>query len=112
MHPVAFDDVQGEAVTLYGSRGVTVAPVALVGSVGHVVALRFDPAGLLGAHVAPAAQLFTVVAGQGWVMGPDGEQRAVAAGDAVWWDAGDAHAAGSEDGMTALVIESPAMARA
>ena len=112
MHEVSFADVVGEAVTLYGSRGVVVAPLALVGSVGHVVALRFAADALLGAHVAPAAQLFVVTDGHGWVMGPDGEHRQVRTGDAVWWDAGDAHAAGSEEGMTALVIESPAMARA
>lgn len=105
-------DLPAQPLSRYGSHGVHVAPLAVIGTLAHGVVARFDAGGVLGAHVAPAAQLFTVVAGAGWVMGPDGEPRAVVAGDAAWWGAGEAHAAGSEEGMVALLLESPAMARA
>jgi hypothetical protein len=40
------------------------------------------------------------------VSGPEGERIAVAAGQAVHWDAGEEHESGTETGMTAIVVES------
>jgi hypothetical protein len=50
-------------------------------------------------------QLFLVIAGQGWVAGPDGERMPISAGWGVRWDAGEIHTSGTEAGLTALAVE-------
>jgi GrpB-like predicted nucleotidyltransferase (UPF0157 family) len=52
-----------------------------------------------------ARQLFAVVAGSGWASGMDGRRWDLTAGYAVLWDAGEAHEAGSEHGLTAVGVE-------
>ena len=46
-----------------------------------------------------------IVQGEGWVSGPDGEQRPVAAGTVVFWEAGEEHESGTESGLTAIVVQ-------
>jgi hypothetical protein len=48
-------------------------------AVGRRVALH---GGLVGRHQAATRQLFCVVAGDGWVSGPDRERVPIAAGQA------------------------------
>ena len=61
----------------------------------------------IGEHEAGLPQLFCVVEGAGWVTGPDGapERIEVTPGDAVYWVSGERHAAGTETGMTAVIIQ-------
>jgi quercetin dioxygenase-like cupin family protein len=73
---------------------------------GHAVVIEIGPGGNLGRHPATVPQLFVVVSGSGWVSGADGERLAIAAGQAAVWEAGEEHESGSDDGMTALVVES------
>jgi len=56
---------------------------------------------LIGRHNAPAAQLFAVVAGAGWVSGREESSRDLGPGYAALWDEGEPHEAGTEEGMTA-----------
>jgi hypothetical protein len=42
----------------------------------------------------------------GWVAGDDGEREAITSGDAVLWEPGEEHESGSDEGLTALVVES------
>ncbi len=64
--------------------------------------------GAVGYHQAVARQLFLIVRGEGWVAA--GEERTrvpLRAGDAALWEPGEWHEAGSNDGMTTIVIEGP-----
>jgi quercetin dioxygenase-like cupin family protein len=56
------------------------------------------------------AQLFVVVRGSGWVSGRDGQREAISAGEAVLWEPGEEHESGSDEGMTALVLEAESLA--
>jgi quercetin dioxygenase-like cupin family protein len=56
-------------------------------------------------HEATVPQLFCVVAGSGWVTAADRERVAVAAFDAAFWEAGELHEAGSDEGMSAVVLD-------
>ena len=47
--------------------------------------------------------------GSGWVSGANGEREAIQAGEAVLWDPGEEHESGSEEGMTALVVEAESL---
>ena len=59
----------------------------------------------VGEHQADARQLFCVVAGEGWVSGNDGAKTAISSYQATVWDAGEMHAAGTDTGLTAIVLE-------
>ena len=100
------DDSERRPITAHGSVGATVAPVAREAHVS-VVQIELEPDGVLGMHPATVPQLFVVIGGEGTVCGDDGEPQLVAAGDAVWWDAGEQHVTRSGAGLIALVIEAP-----
>lgn len=75
----------------------------------HVACMRLKPGGIVGYHPAPMPQLFAVVAGQGWVRTGDDERIAIETGQAVSWERGEHHEAGTDVGMTAIVIEGDAL---
>jgi len=82
------------------------ARVRRLATEAHVVVLEIGPGGTVGRHPAAARQLFAVLRGSGWVAGEDGVREDITAGEAVAWDAGEEHESGSDDGLTALVLES------
>jgi quercetin dioxygenase-like cupin family protein len=97
-------------VELSGEREVerfesVAARVRRLAPEAHVVVIEIAAGGRVGRHPAATRQLFVVVRGRGWVSGADGERRAITAGEAVLWDPGEEHESGSDDGMTALVVE-------
>jgi quercetin dioxygenase-like cupin family protein len=71
----------------------------------HVVVIEIGPGGLVGRHPAVVAQLFVVVRGTGWVSGADGLRIQISTGEAVLWEPGEEHESGSDEGMTALIVE-------
>jgi quercetin dioxygenase-like cupin family protein len=74
----------------------------------RVSCMHFSPGDHVGRHEALLPQLFAVVAGGGWVEG-DAERSVVGPGVAALWVQGEWHAAGTESGMTAVVIEAEAL---
>jgi quercetin dioxygenase-like cupin family protein len=89
-------------VTALGSVSARVRRLA---PEAHVVVIEIGPGGVVARHPAVVAQLFTVVRGSGWVSGADGLRKVISAGEAVLWEPGEEHESGSDDGMTALVVE-------
>ena len=105
MNLFEFGPEGGFEVLGFGSRGVTALPLTLPDGEAHVVCIRLAAGGLLGRHPASVDQVFVVVDGSGWVRGADGEQTTIGVGTAVYWSAGEEHESGSDEGMTAIVIE-------
>ncbi|MEX0750220.1 MAG: cupin [Dehalococcoidia bacterium] len=58
----------------------------------------------VGRHEARIAQLFAVVQGNGRVEAA-GARTPIASGRAAFWGAGESHAAGTDTGMVAIVVE-------
>jgi quercetin dioxygenase-like cupin family protein len=104
-----FDADAGRPIADFGSAGLVIAPVARSAGGAQVVAMWLAAGGSVGRHPAEGGQLFVVTQGEGWVEGSDGVRQAIHAGQAAWWDDGEAHAAGTESGMAALVIEGDAL---
>jgi quercetin dioxygenase-like cupin family protein len=75
----------------------------------HVAVIEIAPGGVVGRHPAAAPQLFVVARGSGWVSGLDGERQPIEAGQAVAWDPEEAHESGSDQGMTAIVVETESL---
>ena len=82
------------------------APGAWVARPGvRIGAMHIGPGGVVGFHQATVPQLFVVVAGEGWVRGPEAERTPIRPYQAAFWTAGEWHESGSDTGMTALAIE-------
>jgi quercetin dioxygenase-like cupin family protein len=101
-------------VKLAGEREVTApesvsARVRRLAPEAHVVVIEIGPGGVVARHPAVVAQLFVVVRGSGWVSGADGGREEIGAGDAVLWEPGEEHESGSDQGMTALVVETDSL---
>jgi len=71
----------------------------------RTVCMHLPPGGRVGEHEAMSVQLFCVVRGEGWVSGDDGERHTIKTFEAARWSPGERHAAGTEAGLTAFVIE-------
>jgi hypothetical protein len=88
-----------------GSEGLRATRVAAGDGHIHLTCLTVEPGGVIGTHPATEAQLFLIIAGEGWTAGPDGQRVPITAGWGVRWDAGEAHTSGTEAGLTALAVE-------
>jgi quercetin dioxygenase-like cupin family protein len=66
---------------------------------------RLAPTGRIGRHPATVAQILAVLEGEGRVSGADGQFQPIAAGEAVFWSAGEEHETETDFGMTALILE-------
>jgi quercetin dioxygenase-like cupin family protein len=88
--------------------GVTVAPLTTplaAGTPVQAAIFRLAPSGRIARHPATVPQILAVLEGAGRVSGADGQFQPIAAGEAVFWPAGEEHETETEDGLTALVIE-------
>ncbi len=79
--PAYSSQVRGEKIIdRYGSEGFRATRVAAGGGKIHLTCLTLAPGGLIGTHPATEAQLFLVIAGQGWTAGQDGQRTPITAG--------------------------------
>ena len=88
--------------------GVTVAPLTpplAAGAPVQAAIFRLAAEGRIARHPATVPQILAVLEGTGRVSGADGEFQPIAAGEAVFWVAGEEHETQTEDGLTALVLE-------
>ena len=86
-------------------EGVTIAPLTPPGGAVQAAVFRIAPGGRIARHPATMPQLLAVLEGSGQVSGADGEFRPIAAGEAVFWAAGEEHETITDSGLTALVLE-------
>jgi quercetin dioxygenase-like cupin family protein len=93
----------GRPIERFGSAEASVRGVSR--ELLQAVVIRIGPGGIVGRHPAASAQLFVAVEGSGWVSGADGRREPIAAGEAVAWEKGEEHESGSDEGLTALVVE-------
>jgi quercetin dioxygenase-like cupin family protein len=71
----------------------------------HVGCLYLGPGGLVGYHPAATYQLLAVIEGDGWLRGEGAARVPIRAGQAAFWEPGEDHEAGTDVGMTAMVVE-------
>ncbi|RUS46233.1 cupin [Cohnella sp. AR92] len=95
----------GKPITSFNSREASFARIVDYEKTLHIGCIFVGPSGLVGAHEAPVNQLFLVLNGEGWVVGREGTKVEIRSGMAAYWEAGEQHESGSEQGMTVLVLE-------
>jgi len=109
MRLYTFDAVAGRPAADFGSVGLTITPVLRATGETQALVMWLAADGSVGRHLASGGQLFLIIQGSGWVEGADGVRRDIRAGQAAWWDDGEAHSSGSDTGMAALVLEGDAL---
>ena len=101
-----FDPETGKNIDHYNSSGFILTRVAHLLEETMVQCAYLEPNGLIGYHQATVPQLFLVVQGEGWVRGEAPDRMQIQAGQAAYWEEGEWHEAGTETGLTAIIIES------
>jgi quercetin dioxygenase-like cupin family protein len=89
---------------------VTVAPLTAPLRTGvpvQAAIFRVSAGGRIARHPATVQQILAVLDGAGEVSGADGELQPIAAGEAVFWSAGEEHETRTDEGLTALIVEGP-----
>jgi quercetin dioxygenase-like cupin family protein len=89
---------------------VTIAPLSAPiseRSPFQAAVFRFAPGGRIARHTpaGSGSQILAVLVGSGEVSGASGAEEPIAAGEAVFWQAGEEHELKSAEGLTALIIE-------
>lgn len=106
MHLIDVADATRVPVDRFGSNGVDLLPLVVSESGITAADIAYiEPGGILGRHAAPIGQLFVVMSGSGWVSGSDGVRYARGPGQGVVWEPGEEHATGSDEGLTAVIVE-------
>jgi len=100
-----FGSEAGQPIAQYGSERLTMTRIVRSAGDVRVGCMYLDAGGLVGYHQALTDQLFLVVRGDGWVRGELPDHVTIHEGEAAFWQDGEWHAAGSETGMVAIVIE-------
>ena len=100
-----FDRETGRSIDLYNSSGFTLTRVAHLLAETMIQCAYLAPGGLVGYHQTTVPQLFLVIQGEGWVRGQAPERTQIRAGQGAYWEEGEWHEAGTDTGMTAIIIE-------
>lgn len=100
-----FDPEVGKSIDHYKSSNFIISQIAHLPEEAFVNCAYLGANGLIGYHQAVIPQLFLVVQGEGWVKGGSSDKISIRAGQAVYWEKGEWHEAGTETGMTVIIIE-------
>ena len=115
MERLRFDAESGSAPPDERLENVTIAPLTPPLRSGvplQAAVLRLAPGGRIARHPAIVPQILAVLEGEGHVSGGDGSFVPIAAGEAVFWAAGEEHETLTDSGLTALVIEAEGLSPA
>ena len=108
MERLRFDAAAGFVPPEAALQRVTVAPLSTSifhGAPFQVAIFRIAPGGRIARHPAMVPQLLAVFEGSGEVSGATGVAEPIAAGEAVFWEAGEEHETATAVGLTALIVE-------
>ncbi len=105
MRTLDFAALHGVPVEDLGSHSVTSVRLAQGDGESYVYCLRFEPGGAIGPHPTGFEQLFLVVDGAGWIAGADGRRQRLSVGHGAYLERGELHSKGSDEGMTAIMVQ-------
>lgn len=102
-------EVETTPITAFGATGVAGTALTRVGRVdgAAVDVLTFQPGAVLGRHPTRVWQLLSLVSGSGWASGADGVRAPLLSGDTILWEPDEEHESGTDDGMVAVVVQTP-----
>lgn len=86
---------------------VVISPIFGSEGASRFACFHVGEGGFIPRHPAAGPQVFAVVSGNGWVSGDDDRKVAIRAGQAAYWEPGEIHASGTDEGMRVIVVEGP-----
>lgn len=101
----SFKQKTGKSIHHFNSQNVMIHPLLKPDDPFQIGYFYLEENSVLGMHPAMCDQLLMITSGCGWVRIEGGEKIMVEPGMAVFWQKGEMHESGSEDGMTAIVAE-------
>ncbi|MCI3918975.1 DUF2793 domain-containing protein [Paenibacillus sp. TRM 82003] len=110
MRIYSFNKEQGKSIDSFGSRNMVITPI--MKSVEEKIkfvqmgCIHLLEDGVIGGHEASVSQIFIVITGSGWVTGKEKLNKEIKAGELAFWESGEWHEVRTEQGMTAVVVES------
>jgi quercetin dioxygenase-like cupin family protein len=84
---------------------VVISPIFGSESPSHLACFHIGKGGFVPRHPTVGPQLFAVVSGSGWVSGDDGEKVPIRTGQAAFWEPGESHESGTDEGMLVIVVQ-------
>ena len=99
-----FDPEVGKEDGRFGSVKAIIARVLQLDNKAEINAAYIHPGEYLSVQQEMTQQLFLVVDGAGWVKNDSGEKKTVQQGQAIFWGESELPEAGTEKGMTAVII--------
>ncbi|MGV3488532.1 MAG: cupin domain-containing protein, partial [Tuberibacillus sp.] len=103
-----FNANNGRVIEAFGSH-FTLNAFGHLEETSYINMMTFESGDHVARHEAPIPQLFYVMEGSGWIAGADDIKRSIQAGEAAFWAKGEAHSAGTDHQMKAIVIESQSL---
>ena len=100
-----FKQTTGKPIQQFNSQGVTVHPLVKPDDPFQIGYFYLGANSVLGIHPAMCDQLLMITSGAGWVRVEGEEKIMVEPGMAIFWQKGERHESGSDEGMTAMVAE-------
>jgi quercetin dioxygenase-like cupin family protein len=85
---------------------VVISPIFMSQSGSRFAAFYIGKGGFVPRHPTTEPQLFVVIQGTGWVSGEDGKKVPIKAGQAAYWEPGETHESGTDEGMQAIIAHS------
>ena len=95
----------GKKISKFNSNFI-LSRIIQTDNVTNIGFMHLDEKGIVGYHQAVVPQLLLILNGEGYVRGEKDEYFKVQPGDAVFWEKNEWHETKSENGLTAIVIES------
>lgn len=105
MEVYSFKKEAGRRITQFDSNFV-MARIAKTHSEAHMGLMFLESGETVGFHQATVSQLFLVIEGECRVRAGEEPPMTLKTGEAVVWNAGEWHGTTTDNGVTALVIES------
>ncbi|MGM0752173.1 MAG: cupin domain-containing protein [Bacillota bacterium] len=101
----SFKQNTGKSIQQFNSQNVTIHPLLKPDEPLQIGYFYLGANSVLGMHPAMCDQLLMITSGAGWVRVEGEEKIMVKPGMAIFWQEGEMHESGSEDGMTAIAAE-------
>ncbi|SOC44274.1 cupin domain-containing protein [Ureibacillus acetophenoni] len=100
-----FDKESGNKINKFDSDFV-MSRIIQTEKSARVGCMYLEKNGIIGYHQATVPQLLLIMNGEGYVRGQEEEFVKVQPGEAVFWEKDEWHETRTDNGLTAIVIES------
>ncbi|MFJ5758703.1 cupin domain-containing protein [Neobacillus sp. NPDC093182] len=101
----SFNKESGKSISMFNSNFI-MSRIIQTNKAASIGCMHLGENGLIGYHQAAGPQLLLILKGEGLVSIDQKEYFKVQPGDAVFWEKDEWHETKSENGLTAIVIES------